>query len=128
MSRSSIVSRAVLLGIAVVASGCAAHPATADHSHQRGTAIPAKAALATVPSAAEKAPEYSVKTTPIGTLLDHPRTLAIVNKYLPGFSTAPYVSMARAMTLAQVQPYAPAMLTNAALGKIDAALSKLDAE
>ena len=48
----------------------------------------------------------------------------IVDKYIPGFSKRSQISMARSMTLKQIQSYDPT-ISDAALAKIDADLAKL---
>ncbi|MFC3174110.1 hypothetical protein ACFOD9_07600 [Novosphingobium bradum] len=88
---------------------------------------PASAALAVdAPApAAAPAPAYSTETTDIGTLVDTPATKAVLDKYLPGFSTNPQIEMARAMTLRQIQGFAADILTDDALGKVDQDLAKI---
>jgi len=79
------------------------------------------------PPAKQSAPSqtYSTEDTPIGDILDNPVTRAILDKYLPGFSTAPQIDSARTMTLKAVQPYAEDTVTDEALAKIDAEFKKL---
>ena len=48
----------------------------------------------------------------IGQLLDNPDTKAVIDKCIPGFSTNPQVSLARGMTLAQIQPLSSGAITN----------------
>jgi hypothetical protein len=85
-------------------------------------AVPAMATdtAATAPAAAP-APKtaFSVDETDIGTLLD---------KLLPGLSTNPQIDMARAMTLKQVQGYAPDKIKDDQLVKVDAELAKIPAK
>jgi para-nitrobenzyl esterase len=88
-------------------------------------AAPARAAT---PAAAAAAPGYSSAATTIGALLDDPDARAILDKYMPGFSTQPQIEMARPMTLTAVQAYAPDMITPEVLAKIDADLAKLPAK
>jgi len=68
---------------------------------------------------------YSSEETPIGELLDNPATRAILDEYLPGFSTAEQIDAARGMTLKAVQPFAEDTVTDEKLARIDAALAKL---
>ena len=82
-------------------------------------------ALAADPPAAPQKQAYSTSDTPIGDLLDNPKTLAILDKYLPGLSKAEQIDQARAMTLKASQPYASDTVTDEALAKIDAELAKL---
>ena len=37
--------------------------------------------------------------TPLGTLLDHPEAKNVMDKYMPGVSSNPMISMVRGMTL-----------------------------
>lgn len=80
---------------------------------------------ASTPAAATAANGYSVADTDIGTLLDDPAARAIVDKYMPGFSTQDNIDMARSMTLTAVQQYKPEMITDDALANVQAGLSKL---
>lgn len=87
------------------------------------------AAAATAPAAAP-APKaaFSVEGTDVGTLLDNPVTKAVLDKLLPGLSTNPQIDMARAMTLKQVQGYAPDKIKDEALVQVDAELAKIPAK
>ena len=87
------------------------------------------AAAATAPAAAP-APKaaFSVEGTDVGTLLDNPTTKAVLDKLLPGLSTNPQIDMARAMTLKQVQGYAPDKIKDEALVQVDAELAKIPAK
>jgi para-nitrobenzyl esterase len=89
-------------------------------------ATPVLAADAPAAPAAPAA-AFSVADTDIGTLLDNPATKAILDKYMPGMSTNPQIDMARAMTLKQVQSYAPDQFKDETLAKIDADLAKIPA-
>lgn len=78
------------------------------------------------PAAAPAAkPAFSTGDSNIGTLLDNPRTKAVLDKVMPGFSTNPQVEMARGFTLRQVQQFAPDQLTDALLAKVDAELAAI---
>ena len=76
-------------------------------------------------AAAAHTPAYSSTDTLIGELLDNAATRAILDKYLPGFSTADQIDAARNMTLRACQQYAPETITDEALAKIDSDLAKL---
>ena len=78
-------------------------------------------------AATAHAPAYSSSDTPVGDLLDNPATRAILDKYLPGFSTADQIDAARNMTLKDCQQYATDTMTDDVLAKIDADLAKLPA-
>jgi len=86
------------------------------------TAAPAMAA-----DAAAK-PAYSTSESSIGELIDNPETKAIFDKYLPGVSSNDQFEMAKAMTLKQVQAYAPDQFTDETLAKMDAELAKVPAK
>ena len=92
-------------------------------------AADAPAAAASAPAAAD-APKvaFSVADTDVGTLLDNPATKAVLDKLLPGLSTNPQIDMARAMTLKQVQGYAPDKIKDEDLVKVDAELAKIPAK
>lgn len=91
--------------------------------------LAAAAALPIVTYAADApastAAHASTAETLIGDMLDDAKMRAILDKYLPGFSAADQVDMARGMTLKDVQQYAPDTVTDDALAKIDADLAKL---
>ena len=90
------------------------------------TTVPAIAATAQPAAQAPAAKQaYTSADTDIGTLLDDAAAKAIVEKYIPGFTTNPQVDMARAMTLKAVQAFAPDEVTDDRLAKIDAELAKL---
>lgn len=102
--------------------------ANALTQNARAQSSPPVAPAAGAPSKAaplSPAAGYSVEDTPIGDLLDDPRARAILDKYIPGFSTGDQIDMARGMTLRGVQPYAPDAMTDDVLAKIQAELSKL---
>jgi hypothetical protein len=84
----------------------------------------ATAALAQAAPAAPAAAHYSSET-PIGTLLDDPAAKAVLDKYLPGFSTNPQIEQGRALTLKAIQGYAPDQFKDETIAKIDADLAKL---
>jgi hypothetical protein len=78
--------------------------------------------------AAAPAHSYSVDDTIVGDLLDNPTTRGILDKYMPGFSNSDKIDMARGLTLKAIQPYAPDLVTDDALTKINAELAKVPAE
>ncbi len=67
---------------------------------------------------------YSTAATTIGTLLDDAASRRIVDTNIPGFSSRSQISLARSMTLKQVQSY-NSTITDAVLAKIDRDLAKL---
>lgn len=78
-----------------------------------------------VPSLAGQA--YSTAETDIGTLLDNAETRAVLVKYIPDTVADPQFDLARAMTLRQVQPFAPEKFPDELLARIDADLAKVPA-
>ncbi len=106
-----------LLTAAALGAAIIAVPAMATDTTATATAA------ATAPKAA-----FSVDETDIGTLLDNPATKAVLDKLLPGLSTNPQIDMARAMTLKQVQGYAPDKIKDDQLVKVDAELAKIPAK
>jgi hypothetical protein len=100
-------------------------------THFVGTAL--IASLTAVSSwAAEPAPAASppvsaahlnTASSTIGDLLDNPAAHAVLEKYLPQIANGD--ERARPMTLKALQGYAPDMVTDAVLAKIDAELAAL---
>jgi len=74
---------------------------------------------------AQTAVTYSTAETPIGDLLDNPKTKDILARYLPEVASSDQIDMARGMTLQMIQQYAPDDITDAKLAQIDADLAKL---
>lgn len=111
-----------LLAAAVLCGAALATPAFAADAPV--AAVPA----ANAPAASAPKPALSSTTTDIGTLLDNPATKAVLDKYLPGLSTDSRIDMARAMTLKQVQGYAPDQIKDESLAKVDAELAKIPAK
>ncbi len=86
----------------------------------------ALAQTAPAPAPAAVAPaRYSTADTPIGTLLDDPAAKAIVFKNIPAMANSTQLDMARSMTLKDTQQYAPDMMTDAVLARIDAEFAQL---
>ncbi|MFC3097202.1 hypothetical protein [Alteraurantiacibacter palmitatis] len=76
---------------------------------------------------AREARNYSVETTPVGTLLDDPEAAAILQRLIPAvYANEMFQSLGRPNTLRGVQQYEPATLTNAKLAEIQAEFDKLD--
>ena len=96
----------------------AAQPALADN-HAQPAAAPAQTAAK---------PAYSTAETTIGDLIDNPVTKAVLDKHLPGFSDNQQISMARAMTMRQIQGFAADMLPDEKLALVDADLAALLAQ
>ena len=89
--------------------------------------IPASALSAEDKAAPAAAPasKYSVDTTTIGDILDNKELKAILVKHLPDVANGEQIDMARAMTLRDIQPYAPEVITDEKLAAIDAEIKKV---
>ncbi|PVX30720.1 carboxylesterase/lipase family protein [Sphingomonas pokkalii] len=68
---------------------------------------------------------YNSLTTPIGTMLDDPAARAILMRHAPDVTGNPRIDMARGQTLAGIQAYFPAQLTDAKLQAIDTDLAQI---
>jgi hypothetical protein len=79
-------------------------------------------------SAAIGQAHYSTTETDIGTLLDDPAARAIIDKYVPGFSSKDQIDLARPMTLKAIQQFDPNTYTDKVLAEIDADFAKLPAK
>src|SRR5262245_51788785 len=118
-----MIACALMIAFAMGAISCATTPAAAP--------VKPPAAQATAPAqapAAATSHKYSTSETPIGELLDNPKTRAVVDQNLPGFSSAPQIDMARGMTLKGIQPYATDKITDELLAKIDAGLAAVSSQ
>lgn len=93
-------------------------------------AMPAAAQQQEQPAAAAAQPaHYSVHTTKVGVLLDDPRTNAILQRMIPVVhANEMFQSMGRDQTLAGIQQYEPATLTDEMLAAIQAEFDKLAEE
>lgn len=95
----------------------------------------ALAATSALPAAAQEAPatqqteHFSVHSTKVGVLLDDPRTAAILQRMIPVvYANEMFQSMGRDQTLAGIQQYEPATLTDDMLAAIQAEFDKLASE
>jgi len=70
---------------------------------------------------------FSVATSTIGDLLDHPAAKAVFAKYLPDVVSNPQIDQGRGMTLPEIVQYVPD-LTPDKLSSIDADLKALPPE
>ena len=75
--------------------------------------------------AAPATPTYTVATTTIGDLLDHPALKAIFVKYLPDLANNERINEGRALTLPDLVQYVPDQVTPDKLAAIDAELKAL---
>jgi para-nitrobenzyl esterase len=83
------------------------------------------AAPAWAQAPAPAASPYSVATTTIGDLLDHPALKAIFVKYLPDIAGSERINEGRALTLADLVQYVPDQVTPDKLAAIDMELKAL---
>lgn len=61
----------------------------------------------------------------VGELLDNPKSLAVLDKHLPGMSTNPQIGMARGMSLKMAAGYSGGKITSEMLAAVDADLKTL---
>jgi para-nitrobenzyl esterase len=89
--------------------------------------IASQSGLTALPAMAETAAAtpLSVETTDLGTLLDNAGAKAVLAKHIPDLIANEQISMARGMTLKQLQGYAGDVLTEEKLAAIQADLNKL---
>jgi para-nitrobenzyl esterase len=78
-------------------------------------------------AAAKASGRYNSLTTPIGELLDDAAARAVLQKHIPAVIGSSQIGMARGITLAGLQAFAPQQLTPAVIQAIDAELSTLPA-
>ena len=91
--------------------------------------VPAGAQQQEQPAAAAQPAHYSVQTTKVGVLLDDPRANAILQRLIPVVhANEMFQSMGRDQTLAGIQQYEPATLTDEMLATIQAEFDKLAGE
>ena len=82
------------------------------------------AAISARKNAPAIAPRYSSSSTPIGTLLDDPRTRAIVDRHIPNTSTDSRIFLARGLTLKGIQRFSQGKISDRQLAAIDKDLAK----
>ncbi len=83
------------------------------------------AAALTPAALAQDAPKFSVKTSTIGQILDHPEAKAAFTKVLPEVAANDQIESARDMTFDDVKGYAPEYFPDAKLAELDAELAKI---
>lgn len=69
---------------------------------------------------------YSVKDSDIGALLDFDEAKQVLEHHLPGFTSLRQLPVARPLTLPDIQPYYPDLITDEKLAAIEAQLSTLE--
>jgi hypothetical protein len=90
-----------------------------------GIAVPAVLVSVAAIAQAQATAGLSVETTDLGTLLDNPAAKAVLAKHIPTLVANEQISMARALTLKQLQAYAGDIVTDEKLALIQADLDKL---
>jgi hypothetical protein len=70
-------------------------------------------------------PKFSVKTSTIGQILDHPEAKAAFTKVLPDVAANDQIEQARDMTFDDVKSFAPDYFPDAKLQELDAELAKI---
>jgi hypothetical protein len=111
----------IAIGLAAILPACM----SADHADNRPVE-PAPAASVTSPAAAVGVLHYSADYT-VADLLANDQAKAVLDKYLPGFSSNDRVSMAMGMTLKQVAGFPQAHIDRPKLKAINDDLSKIPA-
>lgn len=89
-------------------------------------AVPTALAAATIPAATPG--HYNVQEATLGELLDDPAAKAVLDKNLPGLSSDPQIDIARGLTLAAIQNFAPDRISSEALAAVQAGLNALPAK
>ncbi|TGD73285.1 hypothetical protein E4634_09615 [Mangrovimicrobium sediminis] len=69
--------------------------------------------------------KFAVESTEVGQFLDHPVARKWLDKYFPGLREAEQVELTRRLTLVQVQPYFPELISDEALAALSAELAPL---
>ena len=92
--------------------------------------VPAAHAQDTQDTSAEaEVKGYSVATTRVSVLLDDPKAAAILERLIPTvYANDLFQTMGRSQTLAAIQQYEPAALTDAKLAEIQAEFDRLATE
>ena len=80
------------------------------------------------PSAAVAPTHYTTSDTDLGTLMEDPASMAVLNKHIPEMFKSEQINQARSMTLKEVSAYASDTLTDQLLASIDSDLAKLPAK
>lgn len=71
---------------------------------------------------------YTTAATPLGTLMDDPGAMAVLEKHVPMLIANEQIKMARQITLKDIQGFAPNALSDELMAAIDADLAKLPAK
>lgn len=69
---------------------------------------------------------YSVAESNLGELLDYDEAAAVLDKHFPGLADIRQLNVARPLTLEDIQPYYPALITDDKLAAADAELRELE--
>lgn len=83
-------------------------------------------AVALSPAAmAQETQKFSIKTSTIGQILDHPEAKAAFAKVLPEVASNDQIESARDMTFEDVKGYAPDYFPDAKMAELEAELAKI---
>ena len=69
---------------------------------------------------------YSIKTSTVGALVDFDESRALLDKHLPGITSIRQLNVARPLTLIDIQPYYPALISDAQLAALEAELETVE--
>ena len=68
---------------------------------------------------------YSVAESDVGSLLDYAEAREVLERHMPGFGSIRQLEVARPLTLQEIQPYYPDLITGERLDAVDAELREL---
>ena len=83
--------------------------------------LPSQEATVTLPGIS-----YSVEESEIGALLDFEEARVLLDKHLPGLADLRQIPVARPLTLIDIKPYYPELVTDQRLADLDVELDKLE--
>lgn len=69
---------------------------------------------------------YSINTSTVGALVDFDESRALLDKHLPGITSIRQLNVARPLTLVDIQPYYPALISEAQLAALEAELETVE--
>jgi acetyl esterase/lipase len=87
--------------------------------------VPAVVSTTRAPATNKGSEPLSTTTTAVGVLIGNPAARAIIDQHIPGLTESGTIAAARSLTLKEIQAYAPDLVTDARLARIDADLRKL---
>ena len=69
---------------------------------------------------------YSVEESEIGALLDFSEARELLDRHIPGLADLRQIAVARPLTLIDIKPYYPELITDKRLAELDAELDQLE--